>query len=138
MARTDHSRLGVSSNIPTWDALFLPLLHGSTHRHNSVDQNDRRSPPSCKHLIDKPGPSLHFSSESVGDIHPMPRVRRIGSVLTFLHLHDPVETFTDAGKDFQPVFSIVSSPRDGLAPIPLEVTRYTAPTNASRNGLAMA
>ncbi len=118
MVRTDHSRLGVSSNIPTWDAVFLQIVARlDSPSYSSVDQNDRRSPPSCKPLIDKPGHRFIISSESVGDIHPMTRVRSIGSGLTFLHLHDPVETFTDAGKDFQPVFSIVSSPRDDLAPI---------------------
>ena len=47
--------LGVSSNIPTWDALFLQIIARLDSLPYSVDQNDRRSPPSCKHLIDKPG-----------------------------------------------------------------------------------
>ena len=32
------------------------------------------------------------------------------------HIHDPVEPVSDFAKDFQPVFSIVIGPIDGLAP----------------------
>lgn len=62
----------------------------------------------------------------------------VGSVLTFLHMHDPVEPVSDVAKDFPPVFSIVSGPINGLGLSPLEVPGYTAPANPIRNGLAVA
>jgi len=39
----------------------------------------------------------------------------VGPALTFQH--DPVEPVSDLAKDFQPVFSIVIGPIDGLAPV---------------------
>jgi len=34
-----------------------------------------------------------------------------------IRILDPVEPVSDLAKDFQPVFSIVSGPIDGLAPV---------------------